>query len=382
MPIDLMALGLLPPTAEVGKWLISQLVSHAGPHIERFLRDPAGSVSRLGDLLVWQSPAGRQVIATLEGLSDSQARIEQVVGRIETAQIGVNHSLGALTSLSMTSLGMLSLASGLMVWRMNALDQRLSRIGGQITDIQTHLRAAEQAHLETSLAFLGKFEEEKGERDLHTALEESTYATSLYRGLVNSELASQRRLVALNQCGRYYFLALTAQARCLILSNQLKRASQLLADERRTLTELAKSTFDEVLGKSPEVFFDPAFQADNVTLELLTDLYRQAYQIGAVDGAPVGEASQLFERLRSGIYGAGRKWFAPAGHAKRTLLARLKYLIACLEEIARIESLRLRIGLAIDGRLSFQELDRLLASSQELGERAKHAEDVLVFGIP
>jgi hypothetical protein len=384
MPIDLMALGLLPPQAKIATWLISQLMLRATPHVQRFLQDPSGAISRVGDLMVWQSGAGPQVIATLENLSDSQARVEQVVSRIETAQIGVTQGLGTLTSLSMASLGVLSLASGLMIWRMNALHQRLGRIGGQISDIQAQLQAEHQAHLQTSLDFLGKFEKQGAEKDLHTALEESTFATNLYRSLVNTEVAGKRRLVALNQCGRYYLLALTAQVRCLILSKDFTIAGERLADAKPTLASLAKTTFDEVLGKSPERFLDPRLQPDNVTLGLLTELYQQAHQVGAVDGAELKDASQVFdEHFRKKVYGAGG-WFPAVGRAKAQLLIKLKYLMACIEEVGRIESLRLRIEETVKGRLSFQELALAVAEAKK--QMAKTAGDmaaapIVVFGL-
>src|SRR5262249_22278145 len=156
---------------------------------------------------------------TLECLSESQTRIEQVVGHIETAQIGMASSLGTLTSLSMATLGVTSLAAGFMVWRMNALHQRLNAIRDQISDIQATLNAQNQAHIGTSLTFLDRFERNHQDGDRKTALEKSAFATHLYRDLVQNELQGRKRLLALNQCGRYYFLALTAQVRCLVLGN-------------------------------------------------------------------------------------------------------------------------------------------------------------------
>jgi hypothetical protein len=379
----LTALGCLPPQAKIATWLISQLMLRATPHVQRFLQDPSGAISRVGDLVVWQSGTGTQVIATLENLSDSQVRVEQVVNRIETAQIGVAQGVGTLTSLSMSSLGILSLTSGLMVWRMNALDRRLGRIGRQISDIQVQLQAEHQAHLQTSLDFLGRFEKRGGEKDLHTAFEESAFATNLYRNLVNTEVSGQRRLAALNQCGRYYLLALMAQVRCLILSTDFPLAVQRLADEKPTLAALAKTTFGEVMGKSPEQFLDPHLQSDNVTLGLLTELYQQAHQIGAVTGDEVGDASQVFERLRKKVYGAGG-WFPAVGRAKGRLLTNLKYVMACVEEVGRIESLRLRIEEAVKGTLSFQDLETALAETKkQLAEAADEmaAGRIVVFGI-
>jgi hypothetical protein len=355
------ALGLVPAAGSLGTWLLTRLALVARPHAERLLGDPAGAVGRLGDVLVWQGPAGRRVVATLEGLGESQARVEQVVGRIEEAQIGLGGSLGALTSLSMATLGVASLAAGFMAWRMNALHRRLGDLGGQISDVLDQLHAQNQAHLQTGLDFLGKFEHSRSGQDLHTALTASTHATNLYRNLVQSEAAGRRRLLALNQCGRYYLLALTAQVRCHVLANELAAAGEKLGAERPALTALARATFEGAMGTSPEAYLDPSLQADRVTLDLLAEVFRQAHELGAVGGEAVRDAGHLFERLRQRVYGAGG-WFRPAGRAKTRLLAKLKYLMACLEEVGRVESLRLRVSEALAGRLSFEDLERAVVA--------------------
>jgi hypothetical protein len=112
-------------------------------------------------------------------------------------------------------------------------------------------------------------------------------------------------------------------------------------------------------------------------------LYQQAHHIGAVTGAEVGDASQVFERLRKKVYGAGG-WFGAVGRAKGRLLTNLKYLMACVEEVGRIESLRLRIEEAVKGRLSFQDLETAVAETKkQLAEAADEmaAAPIVVFGI-
>jgi len=363
MAANLLMLGAIPLARQIGPWLLFQLAAKAKPYAEKFLQDPSGSIARVGDVLVWNGEKGRQVIATLEGLTESQARIEQVVGHIEAAQIGVSSSLGTLASLSMATLGVTSLAAGFMAWRMKALDARLKAIANQISDIQAQLNAQNQAHLISALDFLAKHERSRCNTDLHSALEASTYATRLYQYLVHTELEGRRRLVALNQCGRYYFLALTARARCLILAQDLVGAEQFLTAEKHTLTALAEATFQEVMGKSPEVYLDPNLQADNVTLDLVAEIHRQAHYLGAASGPELRDAGQVFEHFRSRIYGA-KSWFRPVGKAKATLLTRLKYLMGCLEDVSRSESLRLRIDEALAKKLSFQELEQAVETSR------------------
>src|SRR4051812_454069 len=129
MGANLLLLGLLPPTRTLATWVLTQLALKAGPHVVRLLQDPGGAVGRVGDVLVWQGDKGREVLATLEGLTESQARVEQAVARIETAQLGIAGGLGTLASWSMATLGVTSLAAGFMAWRMAALDRRLEALG-------------------------------------------------------------------------------------------------------------------------------------------------------------------------------------------------------------------------------------------------------------
>lgn len=61
---------------------------------------------------------------------------------------------------------------------------------------------------------------------------------------------------------------------------------------------------------------------------------------------------------------ASNRWFRPMGQAKLNLITKLKYLIACLEEVSRIASLRLRISDAIQGKFSIQEIEKWATSSK------------------
>jgi hypothetical protein len=132
----------------------------------------------------------------------------------------------------------------------------------------------------------------------------------LYQNLVQSELSGRRRLIALNQCGRYYLLALTAQMRCLVLCNDLLGAQQRLEEEKPISSALAKVMFEDVLGKSPEVYLDPNLQGDQITLDLLAEIFHQGQQLEVVSGPAYRSAGHLFEQLRSRIYGAS-SWFRP-----------------------------------------------------------------------
>lgn len=351
-------LGPIPLSGQLATWIMTELFRKGLPHVQTFLQDPGGTLSRLGDLLVWNGPKGRQVVATLENLTESQGRIEQVVGHIETAQIGIAGNLGALTGLSMATLGVTSLATGFLMWRMNSLQNRLNAIQNQLANIQAIVTAMARAPLEGSLESLGSFERKSRKEDLQSAKDRCGEAVAIYGQLVENQIDGPPQLPLLSQCGRCFMLALTTQARCYLHLDDLQGAIKQLSGKKPTLTRMAKATFEEVMGKSPEAYLDPNLQADNVTLNLLSEVYQHAQRIGAVTHHEFNNASDTFEHFRPRIYGAGRNWFRPAGKAKVRLLTKLKYLMACLEDIGRIDSLQLRLECARDGKISLQDLQK------------------------
>lgn len=357
-------LGLVPLSGRLANWLMIEVLRRGLPLAQRFIEDPGGTLSRLGDLVVWNGPKGRHVVAALESLTESQERIEWSVGRIEFAQIGIASSLGALTSLSMATLGMASLATGFMMWRMHSLQDRLKAIKNQIANIQAIVNAMARAPLEASLISLDDFERRSSDKDLQAAKERSAEAVAIYSHVVENEVTGQRQLSLLNQCGRCFMLALTTQARCYLHRDDLEGATRQLSEKWPVLIRLAKANFEEVMGKSPEAYLDPNLQTDNVTLDLVTEVYQHAHRLGAVTEREFNSASDTFEYFRSKIYGAGRRWFRPVGKAKTRLLTNLKYLMACLEDIGRIDSLRLRLVDARDGKLSLQDLQKEIQTAQ------------------
>ena len=116
------------------------------------VQDPSGTISRLGDLVVWNGSSGQKVLAGLETLNEKQDRIEGVVQHIETAQIGMASSLGMLTSLSMASLGIGLLSAVHMGYRVRALDARMASIGEKLSDILAILKDKELVNLMGAVA--------------------------------------------------------------------------------------------------------------------------------------------------------------------------------------------------------------------------------------
>ena len=114
------------------------------------------------------------------------------------------------------------------------------------------------ARRQASLDALARYEQKQQDKDLDTALTQSNHAAHVYCDLVQREAHGAKRLPVLNQCGRCYLLALLTELRCLVLADNLVEAERRSANEKATLTDLAKVTFEEVLGRSPEVYLDPS----------------------------------------------------------------------------------------------------------------------------
>lgn len=360
-------LGFVPPHHRLAVWAAAELIRVSGPVVRDLLADPSGVIGRLGDLIVWNGPTSQHILGGLEATVESQARIESAIGRVESAQLALTHGLAGLSHLAMASMGLAALGTGFLVLRLKALDRRLTTLGSQVADILAGQSAEHKTLLQSTLDHLTKFEVEGTTDNLKNAEDLGFQATNLYRNLVGHELGGPRRLVALNQCGRYYVLALTALARSLILAGSLKMAERQLEAERASLAALAQALFDEVLGRTPEVFLDPRFQPDGVTLDLLAEVYRQARLAGVVMPATFDGAGGTFEYLRPRVAAAripAIRLFRPVGPAKERLLTGLRYLAACLEDVNRLHALRLRVADALAGGTSLADLQCEVATAR------------------
>jgi hypothetical protein len=360
MPAPVAAVGLIRTAASAfGQWFVINALPVAAERLRPLLADPTGTVQRLADLVVWRGEAGQKVIGLLGGISESQARIEGAVERIETAQIGMSGTLDTVLNLSLFHIGFGALSAGFMLARLAALRTRLDAMTRQLTDIQDHLGAMTQAVLENGLTFLKAGEKRADQADLRVAFEKCNEAAATYRVLVNKEISGPRRLPVLNHAGRCYLIAVLGSVRCLIRRGEVGHAEEHAAAQKEDMSDLARTTFELVLGKNPEVYLEPGLQTDAVTLDVLTGAYQQAHLAGAVGGDPVRDAGDLFERLRDRVYGASKGvWFTASRTIRRRLLTNLKFLIAVLEDVNRVEAVRLRLVEARSRGADPEDLDR------------------------
>jgi|GEM_PF-4974618 len=352
-------LGALPPDGQWTTWLIRRAMDTAHPHLTAFASDPAGYVSRIGEVLVWENASGRQVIAGLQGIGESQARIEQAVSAVEATQLGMSGSLDALQAVSMTTLGVASLSGACILWRLNALNKRLSRLESTVADIEEHLSAQDKAHLRQGVSKLREFDHSGVRDNLLQARDEGQYAANVYGDLARREANGKKRLAVLNYRGRCYLLALMTELRARMLLDGLVEGLHRLDEEQTHLREIAQATFHSAIGNAPESFLDPNMRSAGVTLELLTEIYEQAQAAGAIDQLQIRTASQMFEHLRERVYGAGSGlgWvWSMLGEAQQEYIERLRYLMACLEDTNRLHGLRLLLSTARERGISLEEI--------------------------
>ena len=329
--------------APLWPYLVKALTEKGVPAIKEVLSDPTGVATRVGDLVVWNGTNGQRVIAGLQTLSESQERIEQTITGIETAQIAMESSLGALQTLSMASLGIVSLSGSFMLWRLQALNKRFDMLIQRIEDLEENLDAQNKAHLKTSVQKLREFDDTGDEELLRRARDEAQHAANVYGQLAHKESQRRRpRLPVLNYRSRCYFLSLVSELRSRILLGSTTEACARFAEEKECLQSVARTCFTHAIQQNPAAFLSPDLKDQGVTLELLTEIYQHAHRLGAVNEVEIRTPAEMFEYCRhKGIRRHLKSWYWPFGGNRQQYLARIRYLIACLEDIGRVEALSL-----------------------------------------
>ncbi len=328
---------------------IRELVRAGIPHVQKLIADPSGYFSRTGDVLVWNSAQGQETIAVLQGVADTQKRIEKTVNN--TAEISLNNSqaISSLTAISFAGIGVTALFGGAILWRVEALNKKLDTLSQQIKDIDGKISAQQKAQLKTAVEQLieyersidvGQAKHSKGEEAESRAHE----AYNIYGGLLCDELKrKEKRINVINYNGRCYILGLMTRIRALLLLNSYDEIESMYDLAKETLREYSKVMFDLVIGEGPEIFLSSSMKTEGVTLEVMTEIYQNAYRIGVTD-YDFREPSDLFEHCR--VKGIAGKSFMPDIMPKNMFSSKkgseqvhsLKFLMSTLEEVSKIES--------------------------------------------
>ncbi len=329
------------------------------PQMNEWATNAQGHLLRIADTIVWEGENGRHVVACMEGLTENQNRIDGAIQSLETSQLAASSTMQTVQNVSMASFGMLSLTAGLMMWRLHSLDKRMKLLSKQISDVTTRLDANDKARLETSLKFLDLYEQKQRRGDLETAHQEAAFSAHTYGNLIDSEMGAGHRVPLMNYWGRCYLLSLMTELSAMIYQGDLQQAIERAETQRSRIQEFVRVTFHQTIAKAPEMYLDPNFINDGISLELMTEVYSQLQISDAIEFPAIRNSNELFEYLREPIYRSRKKFknfWAPVGAAKRRCLKNMKYLIACIEDANRIESIKLQIKSAIDNSYSLIEL--------------------------
>ncbi len=356
-------------TLSTGQPIVSSLLAQCletvaayGPIAVEILRRP-NRINRLGDLLVWDGEGGRKIIAGLDGVGENVNRINSAVAGIETAQLATNGILNTLQTVSFATLGVTALSAGYMFFRLKALDARVSTLNQKIADVENQVAAEQRARLLSAIQFIRGFESKSDNHHLEEALGFARMAANTYAQLAQGEARGQRRLPVLNYHGRCYLLSLMTEVRALLLMDDSPQASERICEEQPTLVEVARATFEKTIGQSPEDLLDPGLRVDGITLELLAETYRQAYQAGAIGDPEIRDAAEMFEHLRDGIYRSrSRRFSLFASSSRDGILARFRYLIACVEDVNRVKALQLLIDECQQRKTTLRHIESQLHS--------------------
>ena len=345
-------LGLIPATGrQLFALLLQEGITRGLPYVQRLAQDPSGTVSRIGDVLVWNGANGQHVLAGLASFSEGQARIEQVVNHIDAVQLGISHTLGVMHTLSIATLGVTSLTGAFMVWRLQSLNKRFDKLAEAIKDVDDNLDAQNKAHLHKAVQKLREFEDQTDSAALTAASNEGQDAANIYGELAWKEATrKQPRIEVLNYRSRCYLLGLMAELQSRILLDQLPAAITRVNDEKPRLQSIAKSTFEAVIRGRPEYYLRADMAKEGVTLDLMSELYQQARHAGAIASPEVESAGQLFEHCRAKGIAGGGSWLFRKDSKQDAV--QLRYLMACLEEINRIDGLRLLMAEAHEKKAS------------------------------
>lgn len=365
--IQLQLLGLVPKAAPLAQWVLQELYKAGHPHLMQVIQNPTGQIERLGDLLIWKGDNGTRVIGGLEQIQEQSLRIQSLVENVQATQILTSASLGALHTMSCLGMGVTGTSGVLLYSRLKSMNNLCLQLQKQLRRIQNHLDINDLAELRTGATSLQRYEaaETRDAQQLNDAVNRCNLAGHRYQLHLQRELEATPivELKAVNYFHRCLLIALTTEVRCLAHQRRYQDAQTALDLRQPILKRAAKVMFDRVIGTAPERYLDPALQAENVSLSLLAEIHQQARRVEAISVESARDAAELFEDLRPKIFGSVRGWwglFSLQGRAKARALEQLRFLMACLEETNRVESLRLRLQHAAEQGDSFDEWERAI----------------------
>ena len=340
---------------EIATWLLANRVE-LGDAFERLSRpvtaaltDRTATIDRIGSVLVSQQNGHREVLGLLHQNTAKLDGISTAVENLGTAQVAIGHSIDVLTTLSMVGLGVSVLSQVHIAIQFAALTRRINTIDRGVKAIQEMLLQQNRAELAHGLDELHKAGESE-KKDLtasqeftlgarrNLAMSRASYSEQL-DGQLSSGSSDPRHLWML---ARHLMTAVLGEATALLRMNLPDQAIASLEDGLKPLRRHAAAVFTRTVAVKPTHFLMPGLKAHGITLESLTELFRQAVSAGVHEATSRIAAADLFESWRGALSGASN----PILWRESTLLRlRTEYVEAwaAIEDVNRLQGLILAV---------------------------------------
>jgi hypothetical protein len=249
-------------------------VSGRADYAQAALANPDGVLRRVGNTIVFGRPdGGEQVIAFIEQTAPRLDHVERAVGGLLAGQDALSASLQSVQTLSMVTLGLSGLSSGVLGVQFLALNRRLGELGQQVAHLHKKFDAAVTADLKAGLDLLRQgqdFLEAGDQANAHSRLTAALpycLRTMKYFGeLLGTELnrnRADRDEVRLLAC--HLAVAVGGVASCQVGLEQDRHAFGQSAEELGLLRRAAGVIFGVAVARDPAAFMHPALHQHGVT---------------------------------------------------------------------------------------------------------------------
>ena len=265
------------------------------------------TIARIGPVLTAIREDQSQVIALLHHhthqLHDLTAATAQVADGV-----------GVLTVLSSVGLGISALSQVHMAWQFHRLSKWLERIETQVQELKEIQFAALQGALQAGLGQFKSAREVKSNDPvlsrelLGYASHSLTHSSAKYLELLKGSVGQKSRLVK-SAFAQFLMLSTLGDVAVKLEQGQPNLAIQALQQIRGGLIRHARSVWERTIFQQSARFLAPGLAVHGITLETVTELFRQAYHAQVVDKHQNITSAELFELLRDQMGSATDPFF-------------------------------------------------------------------------
>ena len=227
-----------------------------------------------------------------------------------------------LTWVSSVGLGVSVLSHVHLAWQFRRLAKQLRGIQSDVQQLKGMALANLQGKLDAGLTHLKnaievkRTDPELSRATLNAATAALTTVAAQYLANLQSPVARHNpRVAAL--FAQNMLLATLGDVAVKIEQHQPNLAVQALQGVQSALVTRARSVLDRTVLDKPTLFLAPGLARHGVTLDALTELYRQAHHARVIDNGKHLTAAELFEVLRDRLSTASDPRFGAAGKLQR-----------------------------------------------------------------